>query len=161
MPRIHLRSIAWLVALGPVLAAAPAPAAKRSAESELLDLHRAVIEAHLRSDVDALLAPESDDYVVVSRGEVSHPTRQERADRLGPYLRSTRFEVYEDLVPPVVKVSPDGRLGWVIVQVRARGVQTRPDGTQSPIEFQSAWIELYEKRGGRWVRTGNVSNFKG
>jgi len=156
-----VRSIVLLVALGAALDTAPAPAAKRSAESELLDLHRGVIEAHVRSDVEALLAPESDDYVLVNRGEVSRPTKRERADFLGPYLRSTRFEVYEDLVPPVVKVSPDARLGWVIVQVRARGVRTRPDGSEAPLEFQSAWIELYEKRGGRWYRTGNVSNFKG
>jgi hypothetical protein len=151
----------WLlVSLGIALAAAPALAAKRSAEQELLDLHRGVLEAHLKSDVDALLAPESDDYLSVNRGEISRPTKRERADRLGPYLRSTRFEVYEDMVPPVVTVSPDQKLGWVAVQVRARGVQAKPDGTQAPVEFQSAWIELYEKRSGRWVRTGNVSNFK-
>jgi hypothetical protein len=149
-----------LLALAALLFATPAAAAKRSAESELLDLHKAVLEAHLKSDVDALLAPESEDYVVVSRGEVSRPTKPERAERLGPYLRSTKFEIYADMVPPVVKVSPDGRLGWAIVQVRARGVQTRPDGSQAPLEFQSGWIELYEKRGGRWYRTGNVSNFK-
>ena len=28
------------------------------------------------------------------------------------------------------------------------------------IEFDSAWIELYEKRNGRWVRIGNVSNIR-
>lgn len=30
----------------------------------------------------------------------------------------------------------------------------------NPIQFVSAWIELYKKRDGRWLRTGNVSNFK-
>jgi hypothetical protein len=33
------------------------------------------------------------------------------------------------------------------------------EGSQ-PLEFISAWIELYEKRDGRWWRIGNVSNFK-
>ena len=38
----------------------------------------------------------------------------------------------------------------------SRGEISRP----SPIQFESAWIELYEKRGGSWRRVGNVSNFK-
>jgi len=33
------------------------------------------------------------------------------------------------------------------------------DGTV-PVEFVSAWIELYRKVDGRWMRTGNVSNFR-
>jgi hypothetical protein len=57
-------------------------------------------------------------------------------------------------------VSADGSLGWVIAQVEAQGEQTTPKGVVEPIEFVSAWIELYEKRDGRWFQVGNVSNFK-
>ena len=61
---------------------------------------------------------------------------------------------------PAARVSRDGSLGWVIVQVRARGLQTTATGSTEVLEFTSAWIELYEKRDGRWLRIGNVSNFK-
>jgi hypothetical protein len=63
-------------------------------------------------------------------------------------------------VEPVVTVSADGTLGWVVVQVQARGVQTSKPGETQPLQFVSAWIELYAKREGRWYRVGNVSNFK-
>jgi hypothetical protein len=79
---------------------------------------------------------------------------------LGPYLKATNFRQYRDEVPPVVNVSQDETLGWVIAQVYAQGEQATSDGQVSPIQFISAWIELYEKRDGRWLRTGNVSNFK-
>ncbi len=127
-------------------------------EAALLALHRDGIEAHLQNDVDRLLAPESDDYVLVNRGEVSHPDKKSRAASLGPYLQSVRFEKYADAIEPIVKVSPDGRLGWVIAQVEVKGAER--EGAREPLEFVSAWIELYEKRGGRWYRIGNVSNFK-
>ena len=126
----------------------------------LLTLHKAVLEAHLHSDVEALLIDEGDDYIVASRGEVSRPNKDERRQRLGPYLQATTFQVYRDEVPPTVKVSQDGTLGWVIVQIYARGEQVTPDGETRPLEFVSAWIELYEKSDGRWWRTGNVSNFR-
>ena len=73
---------------------------------------------------------------------------------------SSKLQEYRDLTDPVVQVSGDGTLGWVIVQVEARGSQTNAAGGKTPLEFVSAWIELYEKRDGRWLRTGNVSNFK-
>lgn len=126
----------------------------------LRDLHEKVMRAHRESDVELLLKDESADYVVANRGEISRPTLQERRERLGPYLRSTTFQEYRDLTDPVVKVSGDGTLGWVIVQVKASGMQTGADGSRNPLQFVSAWIELYEKRDGRWLRTGNVSNFK-
>jgi hypothetical protein len=122
-------------------------------------LHEKVMSAHRASDVEKLLADEAEDYVVAGRGAIARPTLDDRRARLGSYLSSTRFESYRDLVEPVVQVSRDGTLGWVIVQVEGKGEQT-VDGHKKPLEFVSAWIELYEKRGGRWYRVGNVSNFK-
>jgi hypothetical protein len=126
----------------------------------LAALHAKVIEAHRANDVEMLLEDESEDYVVASRGEISGPSIAERRERLGSYLGRTTFREYRDLVEPVVRVSADGTLGWVVVQVHVEGEQRGSDGEVSPLEFTSAWIELYEKRDGRWLRVGNVSNFK-
>lgn len=128
--------------------------------NQLLALHQAVVKAHLERDVEAILKDETDDYLVASRGEISRPTKADRRKRLGPFLQATHFEVYRDEVDPVVRVSDDGTLGWVVVQIYAKGIQMMSSGQSHPIEYTSAWIELYEKRKGRWFRTGNVSNFK-
>jgi hypothetical protein len=135
-------------------------ATPRPDKEQLVALHEEVMRAHRESNVELLLAAEEDDYVIANRGEITRPDRRSRRERLGPYLGQTRFSMYRDKVPPIAKVSEDGSLGWVIVQVEARGEQTTPGGKVEPIEFVSAWIELYEKRNGRWIRVGNVSNFK-
>ena len=129
-------------------------------EEALRALHEKVLRAHRESNVDLLLADEGDAYVVANRGEVTRPTLAERRARMGPYLRRTRFAEYRDTVEPIVRVSDDGSLGWVIVQVYARGLQETGGGTPEPIEFTCAWIELYERRDRVWVRVGNVSNFR-
>jgi hypothetical protein len=159
---MHRRNIAAFAVLAlAVLSCAPGTDRRSSDdEARLLLLHEEAMRAHLESNVDLLLQGEEDDYIVSSRGEVSHPDREARRQFLGPYLKSTSFSVYRDLIPPVVKVSKDGSLGWVIVQVEAKGEQTEPDGAVAPLEFVSSWISLYEKRNGRWVGIGNVSNFK-
>lgn len=146
-----------LMTMAPLSLGAAAPGGD---EAALRALHARVLRAHRESNPDLLLEGAADDFVQANRGEIRRPTLQERRARFADYLGRTTFEVYRDAAEPVVKVSKDGTLGWVIAQVEARGVQTGDDGKKEPLEFVSAWIELYEKRGGRWVSTGNLSNFK-
>lgn len=149
------------VLLGVALGSAARAQDRDDDVARLLALHEAVLDAHRGGDVELLLADEADTtYVVASRGEVSMPARDDRRARLGPYLDATEFEVYRDLRPPVVEVSDDGTLGWVVVEVEARGVQRTDDDETVPVEFVCAWIELYRKIDGRWMRVGNVSNFR-
>jgi len=142
------------------MACTSGPSSSLSAdEQRLLALHQAGLTAHLQGDIDALLAKQADDFVLVNRGEISSPTKDERREFLGPYLAATKFEFYQDSVPPIVKISRDGSLGWVVAKVRARGTSTRSDGSSTDIEFEAAWIELYERRGQEWIAIGNVSSF--
>ena len=133
----------------------PAFAGGEDDRKALLALHQEIIDAHKNIGLEAWLDKGIEPYVSANRGVISYPTVQERKDRFRAYIGSTTFEYYRDMVPPIVKVSADGTLGWVIVQIEAKGVRA---GEQ--IGFQSAWIELYEKRDGAWVNVGNVSNFK-
>ena len=128
-------------------------------ERQLLALHQAGLTAHLQGDVDALLADQADDFVLVNRGEVSSPSKEQRREFLGPYLAATKFEFYRDASAPIVKISRDGSLGWVVAKVQARGTSATSDGSDVGIDFEAAWIELYERRGREWVAIGNVSNF--
>lgn len=131
-----------------------------SPSDELRALHEKVMRAHREGNVELLMEDEGPDYLVGNRGEISRPTLAQRRERLGSYLRATTFTEYRDLVEPVATTSPDGNLGWVVVQVQARGVQASPTGEKLPLEFTSAWIELYRKEDGRWLRVGNLSNFR-
>jgi hypothetical protein len=156
--RLRRRSIllAAILALAAGLPGQSAP----SDEQALLSLHATILRAHRENDLPAWMAAEADRFVLVNRGEITYPTKAERESVMAPYLKKTKFREYRDLVPPIVRVSKDGSLGWLIAQVAAAGVQTDASGKEKPIAFTAAWIELYEKQGGRWVGVGNVSNFK-
>lgn len=142
-----------------LLPAVGQPADLATEQRALLAVHEAFKAAHLRSDPEAVLKRLSADYVRVARGEVSHPSAQDMAAEMRAYLGSVRFSEYRDLQPPVVKVSADGTLGWIVVRLRARGVRSLPDGGTRPVDFVCAWVALYEKRGGEWVAVGDASTF--
>ena len=124
-------------------------------QKQLLAIHKQGMDAHKNIGLEKWLNGFTDDYISANRGKISYPTSDEMKSRLRPYITSTKFEYYRDMVPPVVRVSQDGTLGWVIVQIEAKGL-AGDDVTQ----FQFAWIELYAKKNGKWVAVGNVSNRK-
>ena len=128
----------------------------------ILEFHAAAIQAHLDRNADWFAENRADDgdYVQASRGEIAWPTREEVRKRFADYLGRTEFSEYRDLVEPIVRVSQDGTLAWAIVQVKVSGVQTNDEGEEEPFDWVSAWIELFEKRNGRWVMVGNLSNMR-
>ena len=127
--------------------------------SKILAEHKRIIDAHMMRDVEGMLEGATDDYVLVNRGEVNYPTVDARRQKFEHYFKITVFSEYKDLIPPIIHISNDGTAAWLIAQVEVSGIQELPEGDQ-PLHFVSAWIELYEKRDGEWVQTGNVSNFK-
>lgn len=145
------------------LACQPDPATDDGAaddERALRQAHAAILQAHRDGQVEPWLALEADDYVSANRGTIELPSRAERRAARAPYLEGTRFEYYRDVREPIVAVSDDGSLGWLIAEVEAAGVQSLPDGGEQPVRFTAAWIELYRKEAGSWMMIGNVSNFR-
>ena len=128
-------------------------------KEQLLELHRRDLEAHLASNVDWLAGNTTEDFFSVANGEVHFPAHAEREEMFRGYLGRTTFTEYRDLQPPMVRISRDGTLALMVVQVKAAGAQRRPSGEDTPLEFVSAWAMLYEKSGGEWFRAGVVSTF--
>lgn len=131
-------------------------AAERSA---LLAMHEQVLRSHRTDDVDAWLALEADTMVVGNRGELTTSTKSETAQQRRQYLAAMEFSAYRDLQPPIVNISDDGTLGWVLAQVEIVGRYGTPPDTTS-VHDVWAWVELYERRPEGWRMVGNVSTAK-
>lgn len=142
---------------------AGAPATDRTADhaadvAALLAIHQTILAAHLEGTVEPWMATEADRIVSANNGVISFPEKEARAAGRAAYLARTRFTVYRDLREPIVTVSADGTLGWLLAEVEVKGMQHDDAGVETPIEATWAWIELYEKQEGAWKGVGNVSN---
>jgi len=138
-----------------------APLDQLTNEQALLRLHRVFMDGHLFGRSSGMKEGLADSVVIVREGEVHPLSGDETLQTLKGILARTDYTLYDDLIRPVVRVSDDGTLGWVIVQVAAGGVQLDDEGKPAgPVEFVSAWVELYEKVDGFWRMSGNVSNFR-
>jgi hypothetical protein len=128
--------------------------------SEILDLHNNVIDAHLNKDVDFFVKDIADDYFSVGNGEIRNPAKEEISARFKNYLNSTTFTEYKNLQEPVIGFSEDGSVGWSIVQVNVAGKRTMDGGIDRDFDNTFAWITLYQRQDDKWIRLGEVSNYK-
>ena len=133
-----------------------APAPDLAAEREtLLELHRQGIRAHIELDADAIARDHGDDFVSAYRGRIDRMTRAEARQFFTEYFKGATYPQYEDLEPPIIRISDDASMAWILSRTRVR---RRQDGKERT--FVYAGMMAYEKRDGRWNRVGNASTFE-
>ena len=127
---------------------------------EILERFEGSIQAHLDKDVDYIVEDLSDDFFAISEGEVTRPSRDEQRTRFTRYLSNTVFSEYASLMKPEVDISDDGSAAWGRFKVRVKGETVNEDRSRSALDFVCAWLWLYRRVGGRWMRVGEVSTWK-
>jgi len=131
-----------------------------SAKAELLALHQADRRAHFAHDVDALVSGLPPEFIYVRDGKIQRQTKEAIRKRFTEYFQGAEFTAWDDLEPPIVRVSPDGRMGWMIVRVKIAYSKTDAAGKKSAEETVCAWMSAYEKIEGKWVHVANTSTFE-
>jgi ketosteroid isomerase-like protein len=137
------------------------PAVDLEAErAELMRIHELSREAHLGKDAAAIAALVSDDFLNISHGEIDHWTSEEVISHLQPYLDRSTFLAWDDIQEPVIRISSDGTMAYVVILKDVH--LTQPDENGDPVEGRTifAWTETYEKRDGEWRLTTVTSTNK-
>jgi hypothetical protein len=146
----------FLLLLLTLEACAPRPDLEAD-RAELLRMHALAQTAHLDKRPDLMVASFADSFLNISRGAVTVRTPAESRARFQAYFDRSTFLEWADLAPPVIRISPDGQMAYVIVQKRVRLSALDSAGVARPEHTIFAWVELYEKRGGRWTLMGVAS----
>jgi hypothetical protein len=128
--------------------------------NEILALHQEMIDAHLNKDLGFFTRDIAPDYFSVGRGEIRFPQKQEITEQFTNYINNTEFTAYNDLREPIVKFSDDGSLAYLIVQVKVAGNRRFESDSLTQFDLTWAWITLYERSENKWIRLGEVSNYK-
>ena len=82
-------------------------------------------------------------------------SREDVRKQFTEYFRGASFSAWDDLEPPVIRVSPDGNMGWMIVRVSC--IQKADAGSaRSKEDTVMAWMS-HEKRDGKWLLVGNAT----
>lgn len=126
----------------------------------LLKVHETDRRAHFGTDVELLLQHSGDEFIYVGEGKISKSTRAELKETFKAYFKDAKYYEWDDLEPPVVRISNDASMAWMIVRTRVRRTQKDSSGAIKERKFVYAGIMTYEKREGKWIRVANVSTFE-
>lgn len=148
------------VAAAAAAAQAQTPVNLEAETAELLRLHKQGREAHYKTDVEMLLANSPEESFSVSAGKVNRPRKADVRRMFTGYFRDAKYYEWDDTEPPVVRVSKDASMAWMITRVRVRRVQKDKSGKEVEEKFVYAGLTTYEKQGGKWVRAANASTFE-
>jgi len=124
--------------------------------NELLVIHAQDREARFATDAQALAARYADSTIYVRDGTLSQITRADMQRGFEQDFQNVTYQEWDDMEPPIVQVSQDASLDWVITRMKVRRTQINGLGAAAEREFIHAGIWTYEKRQGRWFCTANV-----
>ena len=122
--------------------------------------HAADRKAHFKADVDRLLEDSADEMISVRDGAIVRISKAERRRVMAEYFRGARYAEWDNLEDPIIRVSDDGSMAWMITRLKVRRTQKDSTGVEREQKFIYAGIMTYEKRDGKWMRVANVSTFE-
>lgn len=129
-------------------------------KAELLKIHQTDREAHFKTDAEKLLLHSSDEFISVTSGRIEKTTRRALKEFFEGYFKNAKYYEWDDLEPPIIRISNDASMAWMIVRTKVRRTQKDDAGAERERQFVYAGIMTYEKQNGKWVRIANVSTFE-
>ncbi len=120
-------------------------------KAAILKLHAMDREGHLKGDAEliaAQLAPKVDEVV---GGHIKSMTRAEAKQQFEQYLKTVKFTEWEDAADPVIKISSDGQMAWMIVETKAEVAPL--ENLEEKHTFSNSSIQTFEKGTDGWHMT--------
>jgi hypothetical protein len=136
---------------------APSTCPASDAKEELLSLHEIARQAHLRGDAAPLAATTGDQLLLAEDGVLRSRTNAEVRRFFTGYFKRVRYRQWRDVSPPIVAISPDGKMAWMAVAIEARytSVDKAAEGEKT---FKSSWIATYARDKCVWRMTAIASD---
>ncbi len=120
---------------------------------KLLELHELQRNAHFNRDAKLLTSIMADNFTEVRNGKINTPKKEDLFKRFQGYFDSVTFIEWDDIQPPIIKISDDATLAQIFVQKRVK-LKTNENQVESTIY---AWTATFKKNLNNWVMTSITS----
>ena len=129
-------------------------------EARLLQLHRNALQAHLEKDAGAFLAAYAPQWYDVRATGIRLRTKEEALPGIDQYFRRTHFADISEITAPIIHLSTDASMAWVIGEIHVQASQEVVDKEERDFSFRCAWVSIYEKYEGEWAQMVDASFFR-
>lgn len=129
-------------------------------KAKLLQLHKRALRAHLENDAQAFLAAYASQWYDVRQTGIRLRTKEEALPSIEHYFQRTHFSEITEVVAPIIHLSADTSMAWVIGDMRVRATQEVSEEKERDFSFRCVWVSIYEKHEGKWAQVVDASSFQ-
>ena len=129
-------------------------------KARLLQLHENALRAHFENDAKTFLAQYASEWYDVRNAGVRLRTKAEAFPAIERYFKRTHFSDVSEIGAPIIHLSADASMAWVIGTIQVRATQDGSDGQEQDFSFQCAFVSIYEKHEGEWAQVVDASSFQ-
>ena len=116
----------------------------------LRHIHNQQQTAHLTHDAGLFTSTFHDPVLLIGDGSISESSRSERRERSQGYFDQVEFVAWDDVDPPIIRVSADGTMATNLVRKHVHLAVEDSNGVRQEESTQFAWMESWEKLAGVW-----------
>jgi hypothetical protein len=129
-------------------------------KARLLYLHETALRAHLEHDANTFLAHYASAWYDVRNAGIRLRTKAEAFPSIERYFKRTHFSEISEMGAPIIHLSTDASMAWVIGTIQVRATEDGADGKEQDFSFQCAFVSVYEKHEGEWAQVVDASSFQ-
>jgi hypothetical protein len=129
-------------------------------KARLLQLHERALRAHFENDASTFLAAYASQWYDVRSAGIRLRTKEEAFPAIEQYFKRTHFSEITEIVAPIIHLSADASMAWVIGEIRVRASQKGSEEKEQDFSFRCAWVSIYEKHEGEWAQVVDASSFQ-
>ncbi len=129
-------------------------------KSRLLQLYKSSLQAHFEHDARTFLAEYASQWYEIRNAGVRLRTKEEALPAIEQYFQRTHFYDISEIAAPIIHISADASMAWVIGEIHVRASQEGPDKKERNFSFHCAWVSIYEKQEGQWAQVVDDPSFQ-
>jgi hypothetical protein len=129
-------------------------------KARLLHLYERSLRAHLENDARTFLAGNASQWYDIRNAGIRLRTKEEAFPSIEQYFKRTHFYDISEMAPPIIHLSTDASMAWMIGDIRVRATQEVSDGKEQNFSFRCAWVSIYEKHEGEWAQVVDAPSFQ-
>ncbi|HZU70718.1 MAG TPA: DUF4440 domain-containing protein [Ktedonobacteraceae bacterium] len=129
-------------------------------KSRLLQLYKSSLQAHFEHDARTFLAEYASQWYEIRNAGVRLRTKEEALPAIEQYFQRTHFYDISEIAAPIIHISADASMAWVIGEIHVRASQEGPDKKERNFSFHCAWVSIYEKQEGQWAQVVDAPSFQ-
>ena len=120
-------------------------------KAELLAWHNFNVKAVIDGDVDTMLSVLTDGCIQLDKGKVFTLERASSEKNMRKLFTTTDFTEIDDIAEPIIHISNDGSMAWMVNQFKIKFIDTDSTGQETPGESTGGELLVFEKKNSQWV----------